>query len=187
MTDFYSFGLLMWKVNLDGINPFEKLGMVPSEWSENAKLREIRSLKENDRVSSLYRESLGKDVPKTFGDNMAGFLLKDPLRRRKAVEETSRVADQVLAEAVQRLKAGVDNPNCDGQSTDIMNLLEDLQGQLIGDSDSSESVEEEHDPFELFSFGSLISGRSFIPDCVSASIHTLPLHSHHQSQDSCQI
>lgn len=187
MTDVYSLGLLMWKVDSDGINPFEKLGIIPPEWSEKAKLSEIRSLKENDRVSSLFRETMGKDTPNQFGDHLAGFLLKDPLQRRTAVEEFSRAAEQVFAEAIERLKAGVDDPNRDGQSTDIMRVLEDVQGQHIGDPGSSDSIEEEQDPFELLSFGSLISGRSFVPDCVSALIHMLPLHSHHQSQESCQI
>ena len=167
MTDFYSFGLLVWKINLDGINPFEKLGVIPSEWSENAKMRAIRFMKESDCVSPLYRDSLDKDTPELIGDNMAGILMKDPLERRKAMEETARIAGDFVAEAIQRMNAETDNPNPDSQSTDILRVLEDAQGQLIDDADSSETEEEEQDPFELLSFGSLLSGRTFVPDCVS--------------------
>lgn len=100
MTDFYSFGLLMWKVCSDGINPFEKLGIIRSEWSENAKLKEIRLLKESDRVSALYRECLSQDIPKAVGDNFAGLLLKDPCERRKAIEESAREVERVVPQAL---------------------------------------------------------------------------------------
>ena len=172
MTDFYSYGLLIWKISLDGINPFEKLGIIPTEWSEDAQLKAVRFLKESDCVSSLYRESLDKDTPKSIGDNMAGCLMRDPIERRKALEETARVAGEFVAGAIQRMKAENDNSNPDTQLTDIIRVLEDAQGQLTDDADSSETEDEEQDPFELLSFGSLLSGRSFVPDCVSTFIDT---------------
>lgn len=183
MTDFYSFGLLAWRIDLDGVNPFEKLGVISSEWSEDAKLKAVRVVKENDLVSPLYRDGFDKDAPEIVKDSTAGFLKKDPSERLKAMEETARITGELIAAAIQGEK---DNPTPDTQS--VMGVLDDIQGQLkeIKEDVEHSQLEEEQDTFELLSFGSLFSRRSFVPDCVSIIYlltRTLPVHSHHPLQD----
>ena len=183
LTDLYSFRLLGWRIDLDGVNPFEKLGIISSEWSEDAKLKAVRLLKESDLVSPLYRDGFDKDVPEFVKDSTAGFLKKDPLERLKAIEETARITGELIAAAIQGEN---DNPNPDTQS--VMGAIDGIQRQLKeikNDADLSQ-LEEEQDPFELLSFGSLFSRRSFVPDCVCIIYlltRTLPVHCHHPLQD----
>ena len=100
------------------------------------------------------------------------------------MEETVQKAIEVITTAIQ---SALDhpNPNPDTDSQSMMKVLKDVQGQLKEveeDADLSQ-LEEEQDPFELFSFASLITGRSFVPDCVSIIyllIRTIPVHIHHQ-------
>ena len=178
LTDIYSLGLLTWRIYLDGVNPFEKLGIISSEWSEDAKLKTVRLVKEDDRVYPLYRDDFVKDFA-------AGYVKKDPLERLKAMEETVHKASEVMTTAIQSV---FDHPNPDTDTQSMMKLLEDAQGQLKEikeDADLSQSGQEQ-DPFELLSFGSLFSRRSFVPDCVSIIYfltRTMPVHSHHQLQD----
>ena len=183
LTDLYSFRLLGWRIDLDGVNPFEKLGIISSEWSEDAKLKAVRLLKESDLISPLYRDRFDKDVPEFVKDSTAGFLKKDPLERLKAIEETARITDELIAAAIQREN---DNPNPDTQS--VMGAIDGIQRQhkeIKKDADLSQ-LEEEQDPSELLSFGSLFSRRSFVPDCVRIIYlltRTLPVHCHHPLQD----
>lgn len=182
LTDIYSLGLLLWRISGDGVNPFEKLGIISSEWSEDAKLKTVRALKENDLVYPLYRDDYDRDAPEIVKDFASSFLKKDPLERLKTMEETVHKASEVMTTAIQSVH---DNPNPDTHTQYVMEVLEYAQGQLREDADLSQS-EEEQDPFELLSFGSLFSRRSFVPDCVSIIYlltRTMPLHSHHQPQD----
>ena len=183
LTDFYSFGLLGWRIDLDGVNPFEKLGIISSELSEDAKLKAVRLVKESDLVSPLYRDGFDKDVPEFVKNSTAGFLKKDPLERLKAIEETARITSELIAAAIQGEN---DNPKPDTQS--VMRVLDGIQRQLkeIKEDADLPQLEEEQDQFELLSFGSLFSRRSFVPDCVCIVYlltRTLPVHSHHPLQD----
>lgn len=187
LTDIYSLGLLTWRITLDGVNPFEKLGIISSEWSEDAKLKTVRRVKENDLVYSLYRDNFDRDAPEIFKDYTSGLLKKNPLERLEVIEETVHKASEVMTTAIQS-ELDHPNPNPDTDYQSMMKVLKDVQGQLKEvkeDADLSQ-LEEEQDPFELFSFASLITRRSFVPDCVSIIYLltlTMPAHSHHQLQD----
>ena len=141
--------------------------IVSSQMPENVNLTAVQRLKECDGVYSLYRESISKDAPKFVREHIAGLLRKDPSDRRKAVEEIARAGEEFVAETIQRIKAGKDNTNLFSQSTDLLKVFEDLREEFVDRKDSSESEEEEQDPFELLSLASLLGGRNFIPDCVS--------------------
>ena len=184
LTDIYSLGLLTWRISRDGVNPFEKLGIISSEWSEDAKLKTVRLVKENDLVYPLYRDNYERDVPEIVKDFATSFL-KDPSERLKTMEETVHKASEVMTTAIQ---SKYDHPNPDTDTQSVIEALDYAQGLLKDtkeDADLSE-LEEEQDPFELLSFGSLFSRRSFVPDCVSLIYlltRTMPVHSHHQPQD----
>ena len=83
LTDLYSFRLLGWRIDLDGVNPFEKLGIISSEWSEEAKLKAVRLVKENDLVSPLYRDGFDKTVPEFVKDSTGGLFEERPIGKTK--------------------------------------------------------------------------------------------------------
>ena len=185
LTDFYSLGLLTWRISRDGVNPFEKVGIISSELSEEAKLKIVRLAKENDHVYPLYREDYESDVPEIVKDFTTSFLKKDPSERLKTMEETVHKASEVMTAAIQS-KHDHPNPDTDTQSvTELLDYAQRLLEDTKEDADLSQ-LEEEQDPFDLLSFGSLLSRRSFVPDCVSIIYllkRTMPVHGHHQLQD----
>lgn len=169
-TDLYSLGLLLWRVHLDGKNPFEELGIIPSEWPEREKIHAIRFLKESDCVSPLYFDSLDIEARTPFSIKWAGLLRKDPFERPRALEEFAGILykNSVISEAIKDLQTGKPKTLVfrESPSKDKITGLETGQ-EPLDDTDELPVDENEQDPLDLFPYIALINGQSFVPDCVS--------------------
>lgn len=162
-TDWYSFGLLSLRLNLDGRNPFEEMNFVPSEWSEEEKTSAIRFLKEEDCVYPLLCEAYVPNSPKfaSFGNIVHAMLLANPIERMKAIKDSVEDAMKLFPEHIEKLRP------FDSSHVDVVLEALDFRGNT---SDVSSESEEDLDSLSLWALFSSARNISLIPNLVSTSV-----------------
>lgn len=175
-TDWYSFGLLMLRIEIGGRNPFEEFGVIPEEWTPEEKLGAIKLMKETDSLYALICGNEGIESLPPPAQYLARSLLADPMARMETVNALASPDEESgFTSLIEQVKSW--KPMETRAIPDFEKAVSFLEGlcekatSLTEAKDTSLSLpnteEEERDLRDPLSFVASFIGGNSIPDCVS--------------------
>jgi hypothetical protein len=170
-TDYYSLGLLLLRMGINGKNPFEEFGVIPEDWTHQEKVLAVQTLKENDCISALLFghytiESL--TPPDRF---IAGAFIADPAKRMSAINGVNWEAETYLT--IEQMRSlSFDHPEEAPKVEMVTSFLEETLNRLPDqlNAKTPDFVEKEPNERDPLSFVNYFAGKNVIPDLVISTL-----------------
>jgi hypothetical protein len=162
-------------IEADGKNPFEELGFIHSDWTDDEKIEAVRIMKETDCLPALLHEAIEK-APASASASikvMANMLLANPVERMKAMGLDFDNLNDTIRDSIGLLKQ-----EQSAESTFQKMQIEQLSRvalsiELANINSEQSDTEDEAEVFDPFSFLSYLRQTSLIPNCVSCLVPSL--------------